>query len=512
MKKRSIQIVIVGLVFLASVFFSNQKAVAQTTTDPYLSMPETVDAEKERFEQTIRLGEPSHEVLTHNTLINTQLSLLGAITGQTIHDDGQAISNNGAIPALTNLISQMYISKPASTQIFLADLLQSSRIISPALAQGLGFASLDPIMTIWRTFRNISYLLFVIIFLITGFMIMFRHKIKGQTVVTVEQAIPNIIVALLFVTFSYAIGGLLIDAMYLVMYLVIGLFGQSGDMINYSFLQLGFELIKGGDWGGSGNTTIQSIVEAVNLGAVFNWITSVTLSVIFGIAVLFGVFKLFFEVLKSYVSIIISIAFSPIILMIGAIPGQNTFGKWLKTLTANLAVFPVVLLLLIVQKIIQDSAMGEIEMGGFMPPFIIGQGFGGALPAIVGIGILLAIPEIVKKVKEAIGGTEGMFGELAGAAWGRAQSAPGFIVEKQPFSTSQPGTIFKTTGKESLLEKIAIGAREQRAKEVEHRRQAQLHGGRHTIREGGLAGLFAGKKTREEIKKDISAGSESETV
>ena len=131
--------------------------------------------------------------------------------------EAKLVFGQGVIPAMSEYIAYMY-QKPASTQAYIADVFKSAKIIPPAQAQGIGFGALDPILQTWKTFRNLAYLFFVLIFLVIGFMIMFRHKINGQTVVTIQQAIPNIIVALLFVTFSYAIGGLLIDAMYLVMY------------------------------------------------------------------------------------------------------------------------------------------------------------------------------------------------------------------------------------------------------------------------------------------------------
>src|SRR5690606_25281628 len=89
---------------------------------------------------------------------------------------------------------------------------------------GLGFSSLDPILDTWKAFRNVAYLFYVIMFLVIGFMIMFRQKISSQAVVTAQQALPKIIISLIAVTFSYALAGLMIDAMYLIMYLIVGLF------------------------------------------------------------------------------------------------------------------------------------------------------------------------------------------------------------------------------------------------------------------------------------------------
>lgn len=419
MKKGSTQILIAGFILLTSALFLNQKVIAQTTTDPFVVHSETVEQKKLEFEEEVGSGSPSLPNLTHNTVIYSNLSLLTMIAGESLLEE-ESTSNSGAIPALTGLIATMYENKPASTHTFLADLSQSARIIPTAHAQGLGFASLNPILYIWKSFRNIAYFIFVLVFLITGFMIMFRHKIKGQTVVTVEQAIPNIVVALLFVTFSYAIGGLMIDFMYLIMHLIIGLFEQSRDIINLNIFQLGVRLVRTGVVDGYEvtNEAIQSIVRVAGLGELFSWMGSLTVAVIIGLAILFGVFRLFWELLKSYLSIIISIAFSPLILMIGAIPGQNTFQKWFKNLAANLVVFPVVLILFIMQMAIQHGSIGTVG-SGFMPPFLIGHGAASVMPQVVGIGILLAIPEIIKKAKEQMGASEGIFGELSGAALGR---------------------------------------------------------------------------------------------
>ena len=334
--------------------------------------------------------------------------------------EAKLVFGQGVIPAMSEYIAYMY-QKPASTQAYIADVFKSAKIIPPAQAQGIGFGALDPILQTWKTFRNMAYLFFVLIFLVIGFMIMFRHKINGQAVVTIQQAIPNIIVALLFVTFSYAIGGLLIDAMYLVMYLIIGLFNGSAGLINKNFLDLGWELVVSQEGAyHSADEAIQAIVRAGGAGEVISWISGLTVGVIVSLAVLFGVFNLFWELVKSYIAIVLNIAFSPMILMLGAIPGQDTFKKWFQSLVGNLAAFPTVLLLLVVKSMITNYG---IQGGGFMPPFLVGQGVGGAMPAIVGVGMLLVIPEVVKKVKDALGAKGGVFEELGGIAGGKFAKA-----------------------------------------------------------------------------------------
>ena len=151
------------------------------------------------------------------------------------------------------------------------------------------------------------------------------------------------------------------------------------------------------------------------------FIAGITLALIVSIAVLIGIFKLFFELLKTYVTIIISIATAPMTLMIGAVPGQNNFGKWLKSLIGNLMAFPTVLLALILFKLFTREG-GGLESGGFVPPFLIGGGQGQAVLTLVGIGVILVMPELVKEVKKAMGASGGLWDQLSGAAWKNAQA------------------------------------------------------------------------------------------
>lgn len=367
-------------------------------------------------------GNVNSDSQLQNTISATQAigtaTLIGAKTDSPEVD---AIYGPGAVSVVAGLIDNMYDYQPASTQRYVAYLLDSAGI-PVAQAQGIGASSLDPIMGIWTTFRNLSYYLFVLMFLMIGILIMFRHKINGQTVVTVQQAIPNIVVALIFVTFSYAIGGLLIDVMYLAMSFIAGIFTNSTMIMSGNIFSLGAQYVTGGFF--ETNQVISQIIGQVGGTGVVAGLGGLTVGFIVAIALLYGVVKLFIELLKSYVSIILLITFSPIILMMGAIPGQNSFGSWIKNLVGNLAAFPVVLLILVVSEAI--NAHG-IASGGFAPPFLLGPTVSGggsvtagnALSGLVGIGMLLATPEIVKKAKDALGAKEGVMGELAGAAWGR---------------------------------------------------------------------------------------------
>jgi len=108
----------------------------------------------------------------------------------------------------------LYTNPPASGIQYFADLGNKLKIVKPALAQqdeGIGFNLMKTTQPIWQVFRNITYILFVFILVGMGFAIMFRVKISPQAVITFQSALPRIVIALILITFSYAIVGLLID-------------------------------------------------------------------------------------------------------------------------------------------------------------------------------------------------------------------------------------------------------------------------------------------------------------
>ena len=162
-----------------------------------------------------------------------------------------------------------------------------------------------------------------------------------------------------------------------------------------------------------------------------DWLSTLSATVIVGLAILIGTFKIFFELLKSYISIILQIVLAPVILMVGAIPGQNSFMSWIRNLASNLVMWPLVMICLLINRMLTQ---GTYTSGGFIPPFLIGAGQAETMPILVGIGILLVIPEIMKEAKKKLGVESGIIGNLVGAATGR-------IKETLPLSSRVIGAV-----------------------------------------------------------------------
>ncbi len=327
---------------------------------------------------------------------------------------------NSLAQSMTKAIAYMYGDPPASTDRYVAYVLDSAHIVPQAYAQGLGFSSLSPVLDAWRTFRNIAYFFFVLIFLVIGFMIMFRYRI-GQTAITAQQAIPRIIIALLTVTFSYAIAGLLVDVMYLVMFLLIGVFGVSqGDFLTVGPVELGAALITGG--GDAGRQAAEEIVTALLGGGVVADALGITsglmAGVVVAVAIAIGIFRVFFSLLRTYVSLIVSIATAPVVLMLGAIPGRNVFKPWFMGIVGNLSAFPIVLIFLILFDKLTGGVTGgsaSVQQGGFTPPYLFGASGAGIIPLALGLGGILVLEKIIEEGKKAMGAKGGLFEQYAGA-------------------------------------------------------------------------------------------------
>jgi hypothetical protein len=146
-------------------------------------------------------------------------SMLCGLIGEACTDnpkDGDKNFNHSLFGFVTNLIVLPYANPPASGIYWAYSGLQNAGFVPKTYAaEGIGFAAIKPFMSIWKVFRDISYMLLVLVLIAIGFMIMFRAKINPQTVISVENSLPKIVVALLLITFSFPIAGFLIDLMYI---------------------------------------------------------------------------------------------------------------------------------------------------------------------------------------------------------------------------------------------------------------------------------------------------------
>ncbi|PIU03472.1 hypothetical protein COT44_03440 [Candidatus Shapirobacteria bacterium CG08_land_8_20_14_0_20_39_18] len=366
--------------------------------------------------------------------------------------------NGGLVPTLASLIGLVYQAPPASGLTYLADLGSKVGIAKPAYAQdnGIGFTSMEAVLPLWKAFRDMSYLLFVLVFVITGFAIMFRFKVDPRTIITLEAALPKIIIGLILVTFSYAIAGFLVDLMWIINNLLLGVFHQLRP--DYFSFVSGTPVTSVVD---NASLIIQSAMAPFEIGAVFLIILgmivggvagipfggpagmatgavvgALILLIIFAIVFIIALFRLLWTLLKAYVNVVLAIIFAPFLLAFGALPASSSTGAWFKNILSNLAVLPVVLtMLLIANFLVRESlhempllegafaGIGIVSIPGASPSTLaeVQQVVQASIPArvsffflmiFVALGLMLMTPHVADMIKNVLAGKS--FGDRLG--------------------------------------------------------------------------------------------------
>ena len=145
--------------------------------------------------------------------------------------DGDRNFNKSLFGFMSNLIVLPYANPPASGIYWAYSGLQDAGFAPKTYAaEGIGFGAIKPFAKIWIAFRNVAYLVIVLVLITIGFMIMFRMKLNPQTVISVENSLPKIVLSLILVTFSFPIAGLLIDLMYIAIILIVSVIGPAGGL------------------------------------------------------------------------------------------------------------------------------------------------------------------------------------------------------------------------------------------------------------------------------------------
>ena len=153
-------------------------------------------------------------------------------------------NGGGLIGVLSNSIATLY-TPPLHTSDYFKYMAANFGITKNAYASNdRGYNSITPLAGIWLTARNVAYLFFVILFLIIGIGIMLRIHIDPRTVMTIQNQIPKIIIAIVLVTFSFAIAGLLIDLMYIISYLLLGIIASSDVSLGGGAAAFAFRLVS----------------------------------------------------------------------------------------------------------------------------------------------------------------------------------------------------------------------------------------------------------------------------
>jgi len=445
--------------FLFSVLFSRPVQAFYTPTSTYPF----------QFEQAV-YKTPSEMNL--QSFIFESFKATGWSFVATIYGFMSSEEKEGLLADVGRLTAAVYTSPPASGVKYFADIGSQLGVVSPAFAQerGVGFEIMAPLLPVWKAFRNLSYLFFVLIFVGLGFAIMFRVKISPQAVITIQSALPRIVLALILITFSYAIVGFLFDLLAVLFFLIVNTFrellidGIAGFVPGGGAFRAALEALVG--------LIIPKVPGTVGmamqtLGTIifFNFGTQIAtffimmslgpigllLGIIIAILAVIIALRILWAVLKAYAMIVVNLIFAPFVILVGTLPGGGAIGAWFRSLVANIAVFPTILIMLLLSqyllimgvamylaKVVEEglpliekfinAIIGNITVWAFIQalllklisPINIGQTLSIMLLPIIGFVILLLAPNAANMIQSFIRGRPFEYGAAIGAPIGAA--------------------------------------------------------------------------------------------
>ena len=240
------------------------------------------------------------------------------------------------------------------------------------------------IQPLWTDVLNLAYLFFVIVMIIAGFMIMFRHKIGGQAMVTLGNVLPNVIIALVVATFSFAIAGLIIDFGGLIIGLIVSVFDLSDTATSIAGFGKLFSNVFTGELKLA--TIISAVGGALGLGGILAGVGGLgalisgpigwavigaavgALGLFFALIVLgiiaFGAIKVLITLFKAYFQLLLSVILGPLQITLGAIPGNNkAIMNWVKGVLRSVLVFPVVFFIVnIPNALLANDATAKLRL------------------------------------------------------------------------------------------------------------------------------------------------------
>ena len=380
----------------------------------------------------------------------------------------------GALGVMNQLISSLYIPVVSSTQYagYLAD---NFSLTKPAYAAytncnksqfGYGFCGLSPLLQLWSNVRDLSYALLTILFIAIGIGVMFRFKVDPRTVMTLQNQIPRVIIAILLITFSFAIAGGLIDVMWTATYAGINFIASASPKSQIdicpagpkplnqvvetrlldqpiSFTNTLFEVncqstfdngmlnlaTKVSD---SLGDLVQTVVHDMLLGgdachitwwnplsilggaakcalengalSVILWLAEFLVKLIIIVTILVALFRLWYKLITCYLTFLIFVILGPIWIVLGLIPGRPMgFEKWLRIIFANLAVFPLVAFVLVFARVLSDIVpTGASTADTVFVPPLVGNPSISTFSGLMGFGAIMIAPTIPDIIKERL--------------------------------------------------------------------------------------------------------------
>jgi hypothetical protein len=428
-------------------------------------------------------------ILTNTANLNSCAGAIASLTKLSANTQDQNLAVNTTNKSLLSLVFST--DRPFSGISYVKNKVQNFSIVPVVHAQtiGFGYSALQPIQDMWSASRNVAFGLFVLAAVVFSFMIMFRVKISPQVVISVQSAIPKLVISLILVTFSYAIAGFLVDLMYVVigiLSVILSSFLPSNVLPVLLNPKAVFSLLTLGQPLGAVGLNFQlgifsmifvylgpliiglmvlTLLIGVASGGLLFLIPLIILIVVVIVAVVMSI-KIIWALLKAFVNIILLTIFAPLQIVAGTLVPSFGFGQWVKSYISNLAVFVVTgaLYFLSIVFLAQGVWIGFKDVAGEFVKALLNQILGipalsiditkyqyPAFPPLIGMGsalgigllffgvsfvIFTLIPKATEMVQAFLAGKPFAYGSAVGEAlgpvrWGWDQTGGALIAGVQ---------------------------------------------------------------------------------
>ncbi|MFA6981462.1 MAG: hypothetical protein WC243_00315 [Patescibacteria group bacterium] len=260
--------------------------------------------------------------------IPKELDKAEAMRGTTVCDfraTDMASRNGGSLFAFGTLLENT-VDKgvtPVNLAVYFKDIARRTPILRDTAyaATGYGFVGEEAALVVWKIMRNLAYGIVSVSMIIVGIMIMMRRKINPQTVVTVQSALPRLIMVLVLITFSFPIGAT-----------IAAMVGPAMRVSKSIFEISGMDVLAAG----ATNLPMILVMWLAGVLIVHSGITGLIVAVFLLIMMLIFWVIVYIKMLMCFFRIIFHTVTAPLTFAMGAIPGkEDTIGNWFKGVAAE---------------------------------------------------------------------------------------------------------------------------------------------------------------------------------
>lgn len=282
----------------------------------------------------------------------------GLTRGTQAYSGNDSFRRNGNLLGMVNILQESlndplpvnlayYFNKNAQKIPFIKDTAYAA-----TTGTVYGGPFLDLIYNYWTLSRNIAYAAMALALMVTGIMIIMGKNLDPKAGITVQQALPQIVIALVLITFSYPIGAAGASLGYNLRGSMPAIaerfFTQANSNINFtSVAAINF-------WNvliGAGTGAFAEIISFVSL----------IIAAVMGLIVLLKIFGVYAKMLMAIIT-------APLVFTMGALPGnQTTTTNWFRQFGAYIVSLPAMSLgaWMVYQLIMDISTQPYAAYGGW---------------------------------------------------------------------------------------------------------------------------------------------------